>query len=34
MLERSWRAGLDVMVAAWSPDDRLLAFSGDDGWYA
>ena len=31
MLERSWRAGLDVMVAAWSPDDTLLAFSGDDG---
>ena len=24
MLERSWRKGLDVMVAAWSPDDRLL----------
>jgi len=31
MLERSWRKGLDVIVAAWSPDDRLLAFSGDDG---
>ena len=28
MLERSWRAGLDVMVAAWSPDGTRIA-SGD-----
>jgi WD40 repeat protein len=31
MLQRSWSMDLDVMVAAWSPDDGLLALSGDDG---
>jgi len=29
--ERSWKARGDVMLVAWSPDDSLLALSGDDG---
>ncbi len=34
MLERSWRKGLDVMVAAWSLDsgEILYVFGGHSGW--